>query len=67
MGLLKGESWDDYVDEDVFVSFGDGKSGFLGILKRWNKNTVIIEHHDTGEEYELPHSVVFGTWMLDGW
>ena len=67
MGLLKGEIWNDYLDEDVYVSSDNGVTGFIGIMERWDNDIVVVKEEDTGEMHELPHDVVYGLWILEDW
>jgi|TARA_Y100000296_G_scaffold75700_1_gene95627 hypothetical protein len=67
MGLLRNETWDDYLDKEVCVIFDNHQRGFIGTLLRWDDDIVVVEEHDTEEEHELPHNVVYGMWMLEGW
>ena len=66
MGLLEDEKWEDYMDKEVYVTSNSGMSGFLGHLRDYNYTTVTVEDPH-GNEHELPHEYVYGTWVLEDW
>ena len=66
MGLLENESWDDYINKEVYVTHDDGQTGFKGTVKDYNEVFVMVED-DEGEQFEIEHPYVFGTWVLEDW
>jgi len=67
MSLLKNETWDDYLNKEVYVTADYGSTGFLGILQRWDDDIVVVEEEETGKIHKLPHDIVYGTWILKDW
>jgi hypothetical protein len=67
MGLRRGETWDDYINKEVFVSTDFCETGFDGILIEWDKDKIVVKHKDTGELHECKHGTVFGEWWFDDW
>ena len=66
MGLLEGETWDDYINKEVYVTHDNGQTGFLGMVKDYNDIFVMVED-DEGEQFEVEYPYVFGTWILEDW
>tara|TARA_Y100000310_G_C20356418_1_gene656886 strand:+ start:241 stop:441 length:201 start_codon:yes stop_codon:yes gene_type:complete len=66
MGLLENEHWEDYLNEEVYVTANHGMSGFLGTLVDYNNNQVLVKDNK-GTEHELKHEYVYGTWILEDW
>ena len=66
MGLLENESWDDYINKEVYITHDSGETGFRGTVKDYNEVFVMVED-DEGEQFEVEHSYVFGTWVLEDW
>ena len=66
MGLLEGESWDDYMNKEVYVTSSFGQSGYKGVVKDYNEYHILIQKQD-GETVEEKHEDVYGTWILEDW
>ena len=66
MALVEGETWDDYMDEEVYVTTDSGVTGFLAILKDYNDGFVLVEDQD-GYQVEMNPEHVYGTWILEDW
>ena len=66
MGLLENEHWEDYIGEQVYVTATYGMSGFLGTLVDYSSSNVLVKDNN-GNEHELPHEHVYGTWVLEDW
>ena len=66
MGLLENESWDDYMNKEVYITHDDGKTGFRGTVKDYNEVFVMVEDNEGGQ-FEIEHPYVFGTWVLEDW
>ena len=57
MGLLENESWDDYMNKEVYITHDDGQTGFRGTVKDYNEVFVMVED-DEGEQFEVEHPYV---------
>jgi hypothetical protein len=66
MGLLEGESWDNYMNKEVYITSNFGQSGYKGIMKDYNDSYILIQKED-GETVEEKHEDVYGTWILEDW
>ena len=66
MGLLNDESWEDYLNKEVYVTANHGRNGFMGVLREYSYDSVLIEDDD-GKEHNLKPEYVFGTWILEDW
>ena len=66
MGLLENETWDDYMNKEVYITHDDGQTGFRGTVKDYNEVFVMVED-DEGEQFEIEYPYVFGTWVLEDW
>jgi hypothetical protein len=66
MGLLKGESWEDYLNKEVYVTANHGVNGFEGVLREYSYNSVLVEDNN-GNEHKLKPEYVFGPWILEDW
>tara|TARA_Y100000034_G_scaffold120330_1_gene163116 strand:- start:269 stop:478 length:210 start_codon:yes stop_codon:yes gene_type:complete len=66
-GLRKGETWDDYIQKEVFVTTDGGETGFSGILLSWNEESLTVRNEDTNEPVSCKHGTVYGEWWLDSW
>ncbi len=66
MGLLKDESWEDYLNKEVYVTSNHGMSGFMGILKEYSYDSVIVEDNN-GNEHTLNKEYIYGPWILEDW
>jgi hypothetical protein len=68
MGLLNGETWDDYVDKQVYVTTDFGTTGFLAHVVGHNPDGfVMIERDDNKEIHNIEEEYVYGTWVLEDW
>ena len=67
MGLLEGESWDDYMNKEVYVSSTFGESGYKGIVKDYNEFHILVQKEDGETTVEEKHEDVYGTWILEDW
>jgi len=66
MGLLEGESWDEYMNKEVYVTHDNGQTGFLGKVRDYNDNFVMVENQE-GEQFEIKYPHVYGKWVLEDW
>ena len=66
MGLLEGESWDDYMNKEVYVTSTFGESGYKGIVKDYNEFHILVQKED-GDNVEEKHEHVYGTWIIEDW
>tara|TARA_Y100000310_G_scaffold290130_1_gene317066 strand:+ start:348 stop:548 length:201 start_codon:yes stop_codon:yes gene_type:complete len=66
MGLLENETWDDYMNKEVYITHDDGQTGFLGTVKDYNEIFVMVEDNEGGQ-FEIEHPYVYGTWVLEDW
>ena len=66
MGLLKNESWDKYLNKEVYVTTDFGMTGYRGILRDYNEKYVMVETSD-GESQEIESEHVYGNWVLEDW
>ena len=46
MGLLKGESWEDYLNKECYVTEDNGTTGYRGIVRDYNESFILIEDTD---------------------
>jgi len=67
MGLLEGESWDDYMNKEVYVSSTFGESGYKGIVKDYNEFHILVQKEDGETTVEEKHEDVYGTWIIEDW
>lgn len=66
MGLLENETWDDYLNKEVYVTENHGTNGFRGVLLEYSNSSVLVED-ENGDKHELKPEYVFGTWILEDW
>jgi len=66
MPLLDGETWDDYINKEVYVTSTYGMSGFTAVLLHYDFRNVWVEDNN-GNEHKLKHEDVYGTWILEDW
>ena len=66
MGLLNNESWDKYLNKEVYVTKDFGMTGYRGILRDYNDKHVMVEDGD-GESREVESEHVYGNWVLEDW
>ena len=66
MGLLEGESWEDYLNKDCYVTEDNGCSGYMGTVRDYNESFILIEDGG-GDKHEVKSEHVFGTWILEDW
>ena len=66
MGLLKGESWEDYLNKECYVTEDNGTTGYRGIVRDYNESFILIEDKN-GYKHEVKPEYVFGTWILEDW
>jgi len=66
MGLLENEKWEDYMDEEVYVTANSGMNGFLGTLRDYSHDCVVVEDKN-GNDHKLKPEHVYGTWILEDW
>jgi hypothetical protein len=67
MGLLEGESWDDYMNKEVYVTSTFGESGYKGIVKDYNEFHILVQKEDGETTVEEKHEDVYGTWIIEDW
>ena len=66
MGLLKGETWDDYINKECYVTKDNGSTGYRGTVRDYNELFILIEDDD-GDKHEVNCEHVYGTWILEDW
>jgi hypothetical protein len=66
MGLLEGESWEDYLGVEVFVTSESGKDGFRGVCKDYSDEYVLVQD-ESGDLHEVEAKWVYGLWILEDW
>ncbi len=69
MGLLEGETWNDYEGKEVFVTSESGKDGFRGDFVKYDEDTgqVQVHNHKTDNIHCVDENDVYGLWMLEDW
>ena len=66
MGLLEGESWEDYLNKECYVTEDNGTTGYRGIVRDYNESFILIEDKND-YKHEVKPEYVFGTWILEDW
>jgi len=66
MGLLKNETWDDYINKECYVTEDNGSTGYMGIVREYSDSFVLVED-DEGDKHEVKSEYVYGTWILEDW
>ncbi len=66
MGLLENESWDDYLNKEVYVTSNFGRTGYKGTVKDYNEFHILVQK-ENGDTVEEIHEDVYGTWILEDW
>ena len=68
MGLRKGESWDDYIGKNVYVTQDFGETGHLAKVISYNPDGfVLIENTENNEVFNIEEEFVYGRWNLEDW
>jgi hypothetical protein len=69
MGLLEGETWDDYEGKEVFVTSETGKEGFRGDYVGYVEDAKQVQVHNpkNNKTYDIDEKMVYGLWMLEDW
>jgi len=66
MGLIKGESWEKYLNKQCYITEDNGTTGYMGIVRDYNESFVLVED-DKGDKHEVKCEHVYGTWVLEDW
>jgi len=66
MGLLKNETWDDYINKECYVTEDNGVTGYRGTVRDYNELFVLVESEE-GDKNEEKCEHVYGTWILEDW
>ena len=68
MGLLEGETWDDYIGKQVYVTTDNGDTGFLAhVVSHHVDGRLMVEEDDKKEIHVIEEEYVYGTWVLEDW
>jgi len=68
MGLLEGETWDDYIGKQVYVTTDNGDTGFLAhVVSHHVDEGLVIQEDETKEYQVIKEEYVYGTWILEDW
>ena len=68
MGLLEGETWDDYIGKQVYVTTDNGDTGFLAhVVSHHVDGRLMVEEDDKKEIHVIEEEYVYGTWILEDW
>jgi len=68
MGLLEGETWDDYIGKQVYVTTDNGDTGFLGHVISYHVDGRLMVQEDSTEKFHvMEEEYVYGTWVLEDW
>ena len=68
MGLLKGETWNDYIGKQVYVTTDEGDTGFLAhVVSHHVDGRLMVQNDSTKEFHVMEEEYVYGTWVLEDW
>lgn len=67
MGLRKNESWDDYINRDVYVSPDYGMTGYIAKFINHQNDKVTVREQETDAIRTIPSENVYGLWILQDW
>jgi len=68
MGLLEGETWDDYIGKQVYVTTDSGSTGFLAhVVSHHVDGRLMVEEDETKKFHVIEEEYVYGTWVLEDW